>query len=34
MTMEQRLSERINHLNRAVMEYHSSAVGHGVLSYT
>ena len=31
MTMEQRLSERINHLNRAVMEYHSSAVGHGVL---
>jgi uncharacterized protein YicC (UPF0701 family) len=31
MTMEQRLSERITHLNRAVMEYHSSAVGHGVL---
>ena len=28
---EKRLSERINHLNRAVMEYHSSAVGHGVL---
>lgn len=24
---EKRLSERINHLNRAVMEYHSSAVG-------
>lgn len=31
MTMEKRLSERISHLNRAVMEYHSSAVGHGVL---
>ncbi len=31
MTVEQRLSERITHLNRAVMEYHSSAVGHGVL---
>jgi hypothetical protein len=28
---EKRLSERINHLNRAVMEYHSSAVGHGLL---
>ena len=31
MTMEKRLGERIAHLNRAVMEYHSSAVGHGVL---
>ncbi len=31
MTIEQRLGERITHLNRAVMEYHSSAVGHGVL---
>jgi septation ring formation regulator EzrA len=31
MTLEKRLSDRINHLNRAVMEYHSSAVGHGVL---
>jgi hypothetical protein len=31
MNVEKRLSERINHLNRAVMEYHSSAVGHGVL---
>jgi hypothetical protein len=31
MTLEKRLSERISHLNRAVMEYHSSAVGHGVL---
>jgi uncharacterized protein YlxW (UPF0749 family) len=31
MTLEKRLGERINHLNRAVMEYHSSAVGHGML---
>jgi hypothetical protein len=31
MTMEKRLSERINHVNRAVMEYHSSTIGHGVL---
>jgi hypothetical protein len=31
MTMEKRLSDRVNHFNRAVMEYHSSAVGHGVL---
>lgn len=31
MTVEKRLSDRIAHLNRAVMEYHSSAVGHGVL---
>lgn len=32
MTMEKRLSERFNHLNRAVMEYHSSTIGHGVLN--
>jgi hypothetical protein len=31
LDMEKRLSDRINHLNRAVIEYHSSAVGHGVL---
>jgi hypothetical protein len=31
VTLEKRLSERITHLNRAVMEYHSSAVGHGML---
>lgn len=31
MTMEKRLSERIAHLNRAVMEYHSSTIGHGIL---
>lgn len=31
INVEQRLGERISHLNRAVMEYHSSAVGHGVL---
>jgi hypothetical protein len=31
MTIEKRLSDRITYLNRAVMEYHSSAVGHGVL---
>ena len=31
MTLEKRLSDRINYLNRAVMEYHSSAVGHGML---
>ena len=29
--LEKRLGERIPHLNRAVVEYHSSAVGHGVL---
>jgi hypothetical protein len=29
--VEKRLTERINHLNRAVIEYHSSAVGHGIL---
>ena len=28
---EKRLGDRINHLNRAVIEYHSSAVGHGLL---
>ena len=28
---EKRVTERINHLNRAVMEYHSSAIGHGLL---
>ena len=28
---EKRVSERINHLNRAVMEYHSSTIGHGIL---
>ncbi len=31
VSLENRLSDRITHLNRAVMEYHSSAVGHGVL---
>jgi hypothetical protein len=31
ITLEKRLSDRITHLNRAVVEYHSSAVGHGVL---
>lgn len=31
ISVEQRLSERISHLNRAVMEYHSSTIGHGVL---
>ncbi len=31
ITMEKRLSDRITHLNRAVMEYHSSTIGHGVL---
>jgi hypothetical protein len=31
MTVEKRLTDRIAYLNRAVMEYHSSAVGHGVL---
>jgi hypothetical protein len=30
MTLEKGLSDRISHLNRAVMEYHSSAVGHGM----
>ncbi|MGO9742022.1 MAG: hypothetical protein ACLPN5_11015 [Roseiarcus sp.] len=31
MTLEKRLEERIVGLRRAVMEYHSSAIGHGVL---
>jgi hypothetical protein len=31
ISLEKRLTERVNHLNRAVMQYHSSAVGHGVL---
>jgi hypothetical protein len=29
LTLEKRLNDRVNHLNRAVMEYHSSAVGMG-----
>jgi hypothetical protein len=31
MTVEKRLGDRINCLNRAVMEYHSSALWHGFL---
>ncbi len=31
MTLEKRLEEPINGLRRAVMEYHSSAIGLGVL---
>ncbi len=31
INLEKRLGDRISHLNRAVVEYHSSAVGHGVL---
>jgi len=31
LTIEKRLSEQIVGLRRAVMEYHSSAIGHGVL---
>jgi hypothetical protein len=31
MTLEKRLSNRITYLNRAVMEYHSSALGQGML---
>ncbi len=31
LSMEKRLSDRIGYLNRAVMEYHSSAIGHGIL---
>ena len=31
LTVEKRLSEQIVGLRRAVVEYHSSAVGHGVL---
>ena len=29
--LEKRLSDQISGLRRAVMEYHSSAIGHGVL---
>jgi hypothetical protein len=31
ITIEKRLSDRIAHLNRAVIEYHSSTIGHGLL---
>jgi hypothetical protein len=31
MTLEKRLGDQIAGLRRAVMEYHSSAIGHGVL---
>ena len=31
MTLEKRLSDQIVGLRRAVMEYHSSAIAHGVL---
>jgi outer membrane protein TolC len=31
LTLENRLGEQIAALRRAVMEYHSSAIGHGVL---
>ncbi len=31
LTLEKRLSDQISGLRRSVMEYHSSAVGHGVL---
>ena len=31
MDLEKRLGDRIATLNRAVMEYHSSTIGHGVL---
>ena len=31
MTIEKRLSERISHVNSAVIQYHSTTVGHGVL---
>jgi hypothetical protein len=31
LTTEKRLSEQIVGLRRAVVEYHSSAIGHGVL---
>jgi uncharacterized coiled-coil DUF342 family protein len=31
INLEKRLGDRITHLNRAVVEYHSSAVGHGIL---
>jgi chromosome segregation ATPase len=31
ISVEKRLGDRISHLNRAVIEYHSTAVGHGLL---
>ncbi len=31
VTIEKRMSEQIVGLRRAVMEYHSSAIGHGIL---
>ncbi len=31
LTLEKRLSEQFAGLRRSVMEYHSSAIGHGVL---
>jgi len=31
LLIEKRLSEQISGLRRAVMEYHSSSIGHGVL---
>ena len=31
LSLEKRLNEKIAGLRRAVMEYHSSAIGHGVL---
>ena len=31
LSIEKRLGDRIATLNRAVMEYHSSAIGHGML---
>lgn len=31
VTLEKRLGDQISGLRRAVMEYHSSAIGHGVL---
>jgi hypothetical protein len=31
MALEKRLSDQIGGLRRAVMEYHSSAIGHGVI---
>lgn len=31
MTLEKRLGDQMSGLRRSVMEYHSSAIGHGVL---
>lgn len=31
VSIEKRLGDQIAHLRRAVMEYHSSTIGHGVL---